>query len=433
MFFARNKTFIIINLILIFLSSGVNGLAKDWAPGDLKNPNIENRTHYVADPADLVDAATENEINRILDDVRKRTSAEVVAVIVPSIGDMPIEEFSEKLFTSWGIGKSDKDNGVLILIDVGGRQARITTGYGVEGIIPDIAAKRIIDKAIVPAMKNGEPGKALLDAAQTVGEALSDPEVAAELKSKKEEPWLTQEGSDISADDVISLLLTVVLSLFVVSCFLYIYDSRTIRKRERYDQALAWHSRRSTYMWLAIGSLGLGIIPFLLAERKRKKTRNTPISCPTCGTKMEKLDEETDNNYLTPSQDFEERLKTVDYDVWLCPRCGSVESFPFKVNQNKYTECPACHTTAMTMIRNHTLVPATTRMSGVGEKIYECKYCHHKKRDHYTIPRRQDAAAAGAAAGSLLGRGGGFRGGSGGFGGGFGGGHTGGGGASGRW
>ena len=100
----------------------------------------------------------------------------------------------------------------------------------------------------------------------------------------------------------------------------------------------------------------------------------------------------------------------------------------------KYTECPNCHTIAMCLVRDHTLVPATTRRAGEGEKVYECQFCHHQNRRRYSIPKRDDGAAAALAAGAILGslgRGGG--GGGGGFGGGFGGGSTGGGGASGGW
>ena len=79
--------------------------------------------------------------------------------------------------------------------------------------------------------------------------------------------------------------------------------------------------------------------------------------------------------------------------------------------------------------------PSTTRSEGQGVKIYECKFCHHRKDEPYRIPRKEDPAAAVAAAaviGSAMGRGRGG-GGGGGFGGGFGGGATGGGGAGGSW
>lgn len=156
---------------------------------------------------------------------------------------------------------------------------------------------------------------------------------------------------------------------------------------------------------------------------------------------MHRLNEEEDNALLTPSQDFEEKLKTVDYDVWECPSCGTVERLPFKAKQMKYSPCPSCGTVAMCLSGTRTIQPATTRSEGTGVKVYECKFCHHKEERPYVIPKKEDPAAAALAAGAILGsmngrrgrRGGGGGFGGGGFGGGFGGGSTGGGGASGGW
>lgn len=91
-------------------------LAKDYTPDEIVNPNIADRRVYVADPGNLVSSSVKAKVNDELYSLRRATGAEVVVAVVPSIGDMPIEDFSERLFTRWGIGKSDKDNGVLILI-----------------------------------------------------------------------------------------------------------------------------------------------------------------------------------------------------------------------------------------------------------------------------------------------------------------------------
>ena len=420
-------------LMLLFLGVFYGEcVARSYTPEEIVNPNISDRRVYVADPDNRLNASTKREVNEMLYNLRLKTGAEVGVVVVGSMGDMPIEEFSDKLFSSWGLGKSDRDNGVLILIAVDDKAARLTTGYGVEGIIPDISAKRIIEKDIVPAMREGNLDNAVYNSAASVAAALSDPTVAEELKSSKGEAWERTPESDVDAGDLLALLFLTVGIMFIISWFLYFYDRSRLKKMDRVTQAQVWHSRRPTYIGLAIGSLGFGLIPYLLAERQRKKTRNKPMECPTCKAKMHKLSEEDDNAYLSPSQDLEEHLNTVDYDVWVCPECGTIERYPFKVNQKTYTECPVCHTTALRMVRDHTLTPATYRSAGVGERIYECMYCHHKKNDRYTIPRKENNVAAAAVAGSILGgMSGGNRGG--GFGGGFGGGRTGGGGASGRW
>lgn len=432
----KHNSFCIISFISLFLSLAVFNInAKDYSPEEIINPNLANRNAYLADPENLVGAETKQQVNALLSQLREKTSAEVVMAVVPSIGDYTIEDFSEKIFTSWGIGKSDKDNGVLILIVPEQRMVRITTGYGVEGVLPDISAKKIIDRSVIPYMKEGNLDGAVAASALDVANVLTDPEAAEELKSSQKDAWENQAlESDITTQDIINFALLVAVFLFICSCLLIVYDIRRTKGKERFEQANYWHERRISYILLAIGSLGLGLIPFLIAEHKRKRTRNKPLQCPHCHSKMVKLNEEEDNRYLNPAQDLEEKLNTVDYDVWLCPECGSVERFPFRQRQSEYTECPNCHTVAYHLVRDHTVLPATTRSSGIGEKIYECKYCHNRNSKRYKIPPRQDArnaAIAGAAIGAL-GRRGGF-GGGGNFGGGFGGGATGGGGASGRW
>ena len=138
-----------IKLTLLMILVAFAAMARDYTPSEIPNPNLADRRVYVADPGNSVSASTKAEVNKILSDLRSSTSAEVAVAVVPSIGDMTIEDFGEKLFTQWGLGKSDKDNGVLILIALDQRRARIQTGYGVEGVLPDISANKIIGRSII--------------------------------------------------------------------------------------------------------------------------------------------------------------------------------------------------------------------------------------------------------------------------------------------
>ena len=400
-----------------------------FSPKDLTNPNVMDRRVYVADPSGIVSVEAKESANTALWNLRQHTGVEAVIVVVPNTGDYTEEEFATELFTEWGIGKRDKDNGVLILIVPGQRAARIATGYGVEGVIPDISARKMIQRSIVPYMKNNDIDGAVTAIASDISNVLSDPVAAEELKSSKRESWEESSESDITAEDIINFVVVIIFMVFLFSFGKYIYDSKRFGKQDRYRQALGWHKEKSTYISLAILSAGLGLIPFMLMQRKYKRARNRPMECPACKSLMHKLNEEEDNYYLNAAQDLEEKLDTVDYDVWLCDKCGTIEKYPFRTNQLKYEECPNCHTIAMSLIRDHTVVPATSKSTGIGEKIYECKYCNKRTTRRYQIPQRPDATAAAIAAGAILGSG--SRGG--GLGGGFGGGRTGGGGATGRW
>lgn len=435
--FIKMKKLII--LLCITLVMPVAAIAeKIYAPADMPNVQVANRSEYVSDPGNLVSASTKRQVNESLAEIRRQTTCEVVVAVPPSIGDAEPAEWSEQLFTLWKIGKKDKDNGVLIMISPDSHAWQIMTGYGTEGVLPDIACATIGRRTIVPEMRdNDDLDAAVASSVKLVGEALTDPAVAEELRSSQADYG---DGDIEPLDEEVFFYFFLVVSgaMCVASLIVFCHDWWVNRRRDRFYKAEAWRKHIPLYLIMGVISFGPGLIFALLAWIKYRLARVMPRKCDTCGAKMHRLPEDKDNEYLTDSQDFEENLNTVDYDVWECPKCGTVERFPFKVKQTKYTECPQCHTIAMTEIRDNVIVPATTRHAGEGEKVYECKYCHHQHRKRYTIPRKEDASAAvlgaaiGAAAASGRRGGGGF--GGGGFGGGgFGGGMTGGGGAGGRW
>ncbi len=84
------------------------------------------------------------------------TSSQITVVIVPSLGGNDIADYAQKLYESWGIGRKGKDNGILVLVAAQEHLARIQTGYGLEGAVPDALAKRIISNTLVPAFKQNQ-------------------------------------------------------------------------------------------------------------------------------------------------------------------------------------------------------------------------------------------------------------------------------------
>lgn len=425
------KRFLTLALLLIFTTAGA--LAGYLAPEEIENPNIADRRLYVADPGGLLSGTAKAHANEYLWNLRRQTGVEAAVVVVPSIGDIPIEEFAERLFTKWGLGKSDKDNGVLVVIATEQRRARIQTGYGVEGVLPDVSALKMIQRSIVPHMKEGDLDGAVTAVAADLAHVLSDPQAAEELKSSKKEAWEEPE-SPITPQDIFTFIGWLAFVVSLIALGLLIHDMAKVRGKDRYFRATYWHRELWAYWVLTVCSAGAALPIALIAQWLYYRSRNKKLKCSVCGTKMRKLNEEEDNELLNDSQDLEERLHTVDYDVWECPTCGSVERFPFREKQDRFSECPKCGTVAMCLIHDHTLVPPTARREGIGEKVYECQFCRHQERRQYRIPRKDDGMGAALAAGAIIGSmGRGHGGGSGGFGGGFGGGSTGGGGASGGW
>jgi uncharacterized protein len=108
---------------------------------------------YVNDFASILDEPAETYLESYLSTLERDTSAEVVVATVTSLDGMSIEEYANRLFAGWGIGKRHKDNGVLLLVAPNEREVRIEVGYGLEGTIPDGLAGDIVRVQIIPQFK----------------------------------------------------------------------------------------------------------------------------------------------------------------------------------------------------------------------------------------------------------------------------------------
>lgn len=124
---------------------------------DLPNVQLADHTKHLVNPDGIVSPSGQARIDSLLLDARRKTSAEIVAVIVDDIDpDTDIDTYATELFTRWGIGKSDKDNGILLLVAKDRRKAVIRTGYGAEGVMPDIISGRILYDTMFPRFKAGD-------------------------------------------------------------------------------------------------------------------------------------------------------------------------------------------------------------------------------------------------------------------------------------
>lgn len=89
-------------------------------------------------------------------DFNRATGRQLAVVVVPDMGGYEVEEYANALFNKWGIGEKGKDNGLLLLVALEERRMRIETGYGDEGGLPDVVARRIIDNTLKPAFRAGD-------------------------------------------------------------------------------------------------------------------------------------------------------------------------------------------------------------------------------------------------------------------------------------
>lgn len=416
------KHLIIILLLALSLPSGL--YAATYTVDDIPNVHVADSSAYVSDPDGILTAAETLRINGLMRDVRRTTSAEPMFVIVGNIDPEDVDEFATALFSKWGLGKSDTDNGLLVLVARDLRRAVIRTGYGLEGVMPDIVCSGILRNRMFPDFRRGDYGAGLVSAAEAVNEILTNPDAAAEFRSSERDADFG--GGDGSGDFFASymalagIIALALFAAFLLRCF-------TIRKNTPQERYLELVKLKPVYLALTFFGLGVPLIASLPLLLTLKYLRNRPHHCSRCGTRMRKVDEVHDNEYLNRSQDFEERIGSVDYDVWLCPKCGETDIEQYVTPSTGIRQCPSCHAYAGQLLRKRVVVQPTTSRKGQGMNDYVCRCCGHIESVPYLIPMLV-APIIFPGGGS-----GGFGGGGGSYGGGFGGGMTGGGGASGGW
>src|SRR3989344_1829728 len=110
---------------------------------------------FVTDTAGILTSEQDATLEQRLMDYQKQTSNEIAVVIVSTLAGDPIAEAAVEVGRAWGIGDSEKDNGVLLLIAHDDRQLFLATGYGLEGAVPDIVAKGIVEEDILPQFRDG--------------------------------------------------------------------------------------------------------------------------------------------------------------------------------------------------------------------------------------------------------------------------------------
>ena len=400
---------------------------------EVPNVHVADRTQYVSNPSNVLSPAAVSRLNSAIGSLWDNTSAELVVVAVDQVDDsMTPDEFATRLFEKWKIGKKDNDNGVLVLLSRDDHKVIIRTGYGVEGALPDIIAGRIIRNEMLPYYREDNYDEGTIAGISTIIGALSDPNVAEELKSKYANDS-RRADDDLSGTEFFNLFLGFAAVVGVAMLILVMYAISSSRRLDDVQRYRSLDQYRTLVLFATFLSLGMALPAFLLLAWKMKRVRRHKRNCPHCGTPMELIDEEHDNDFLTPAQDTEERLNSIDYDVWHCPKCYQTEILPYINRQTNYTVCDRCGARAMSLVDRRTLRQPTVRTEGEGVDIYMCKNCGNQHNKRFRIAKKPDPAAA-TVAGAILGSTLGGHGGGGGFSGGsFGGGMTGGGGASGSW
>jgi len=128
------------------------------ADGDLPDPMSPPR--LVNDFAGILTPGQRETLEKKLEDFDRQTSTQIAVVTVADLADYAPSDFAQRLHDKWGIGHEGKNNGILVLVKPSQPDSRgevhISVGYGLEGVVPDITAGRIIDNEMLPSFREGD-------------------------------------------------------------------------------------------------------------------------------------------------------------------------------------------------------------------------------------------------------------------------------------
>ncbi len=111
---------------------------------------------FVTDTAAILTPDQQNQLETSLNEYRKSTSNEIAILLVQTLGGDDITDVGLQVGRAWGVGAKEKNNGVIIVVALQERSVTIQPGYGLEGAVPDIVAKGIIDEDMAPHFRSGE-------------------------------------------------------------------------------------------------------------------------------------------------------------------------------------------------------------------------------------------------------------------------------------
>lgn len=135
----------------LLASLALAGVLAPAAAQDLQP--VPQFTARVTDLTGTLTAGQQAELEQKLTAFEQRKGSQVALLIIPTTAPEAIEQYAIRVVEAWKPGREGVDDGVLLLVALEDRALRIEVGYGLEGVLPDAIARRIIDETITPLLR----------------------------------------------------------------------------------------------------------------------------------------------------------------------------------------------------------------------------------------------------------------------------------------
>lgn len=185
----------------------------------LQVPPLKGR---VNDLAGLIPSDRARLLEERLARFEQETGHQIAVLTIPSLEGESLEGFSIRVAESWKIGKKGFDNGAILLIAKNDRKLRIEVGYGLEGVLPDALASRIVREIIVPRFRNNDYAggtEAGIDAIMKAARGEAIPEPARKI---------TPHGVSDPWDRAIGNALFILAFVLFLSLFLGLFSGSVV-------------------------------------------------------------------------------------------------------------------------------------------------------------------------------------------------------------
>lgn len=221
---------IVMLLVLTFCTSAI---------AEPQVPPKPERYDYVYDYAGILIGQDAAKIRSIGTELESKTQAQIIVVTIDSLAGIPIEDYANTLFRSWGIGTAEKNNGILILVNKENvlknkqQRIRIEVGYGLEGAVTDGAAGRILDELVLPKWENQQYSEGIAAGYSAVASRVAG-EYNATLEGGGGSAPGQQPKDRVTAPDIFSSPIAIfILVIFIMTVTNILKRGR--RRRNKWD------------------------------------------------------------------------------------------------------------------------------------------------------------------------------------------------------
>jgi uncharacterized protein len=335
--------------------------------------SIPNRAdRWVNDTARVINASDEAKIRAVLQNTKAVTGDEITVATIDSqksfsSGAESWERFATRWFNTWRIGNNKTNRGVLILVALKDRLVRVELGVGFAAAY-DKVMKCVIDSSMIPRFKQDDYSAGILNGVNAVVRAIRSksapcPGVSFAPVPKPIPSNPRPQVSNTPTPQVLN-------------------DSNPVVRPELNDLNSSKPQPATLPLEWLFGGCGVLILAWLLPGLFRPRVKK----CEQCKQPMQKLDEQSDNEYLEDGQKLEEVVRSVNYDVWQCSACSHRTIVRHVAWFSSYADCPSCSRRTLWSDREILIAPSY-HFSGQDRVLRRCKHCQFQDSHIIVTPQ----------------------------------------------